>query len=59
MSVITLTINGTECSAPVGASLLDACRQNGVELPTLCHLEGLTPVGAGDSAWCRWKAPGA
>ena len=46
MSVITLTINGIEGSAPVGATLLDACRQNGVELPTLCHLEGLTPIGA-------------
>jgi len=46
MSVITLTINGREGSAPVGASLLEACRENGVELPTLCHLEGLTPVGA-------------
>jgi bidirectional [NiFe] hydrogenase diaphorase subunit len=46
MSVITLTINGTEGSAPAGATLLEACRQNGVELPTLCHLEGLTPIGA-------------
>ncbi len=46
MSVITLTINGQEASAPTGATLLEACRQNGVELPTLCHLEGLTPVGA-------------
>jgi len=46
MSVITVTINGVEGSAPAGATLLEACRQNGVELPTLCHLEGLTPVGA-------------
>jgi bidirectional [NiFe] hydrogenase diaphorase subunit len=46
MSVITLTINGIEGSAPVGVTLLEACRQNGVELPTLCHLEGLTPIGA-------------
>lgn len=46
MLVITLTINGVEVSAPAGATLLEACRENGVDLPTLCYLEGLTPVGA-------------
>jgi bidirectional [NiFe] hydrogenase diaphorase subunit len=46
MLVITLTINHQEVSAPAGVTLLEACRQNGVDLPTLCHLEGLTPVGA-------------
>ena len=46
MLVITLNINGQDVSAPAGVTLLEACRQNGVDLPTLCHLEGLTPVGA-------------
>jgi bidirectional [NiFe] hydrogenase diaphorase subunit len=46
MSVLTLTVDGIEVAVPAGTSLLDAVRAAGAELPTLCHLEGLTPVGA-------------
>ena len=46
MSVHTLTVDGIEVAVPAGASLLTAVRAAGAELPTLCHLEGLTPVGA-------------
>jgi bidirectional [NiFe] hydrogenase diaphorase subunit len=46
MSVHTLTVDGLEVAVPQGASLLDAVRAAGAELPTLCHLDGLTPVGA-------------
>ena len=31
---------------PEGATLLDACRAKGIETPTLCYLETLTPVNA-------------
>ncbi|MEA5422270.1 bidirectional hydrogenase complex protein HoxU [Synechococcus sp. CCY9202] len=46
MSVHTLTVDGEEVAVPAGATLLDAVRAAGAELPTLCHLDGLTPVGA-------------
>ena len=46
MSVHTLTVDGIEVAVPAGATLLEAARAAGSELPTLCHLEGLTPVGA-------------
>ena len=46
MSVHTLTVDGVEVAVPAGASLLDAVRAAGAELPTLCHLDGLSPVGA-------------
>ncbi|MEO1003458.1 MAG: bidirectional hydrogenase complex protein HoxU [Cyanobacteria bacterium J06638_7] len=46
MSVHTLTVDGVEVAVPEGASLLDAVRASGAELPTLCHLDGLSPVGA-------------
>jgi len=46
MSVLTLTVDGIEVAVPAGASLLDAVRAAGAELPTLCHLDGLTPVAA-------------
>ena len=31
---------------PEGATLLDACRSQGIEIPTLCFLETLTPANA-------------
>lgn len=43
---VTLTVNGAEVSVPKGSTLLDACRAVGVEVPTLCYLETLTPVNA-------------
>lgn len=46
MSVITLTINGRPVAVPAGSSLLEAVRAAGITLPTLCHLDGLSPVGA-------------
>jgi bidirectional [NiFe] hydrogenase diaphorase subunit len=46
MGVVTLQIDAMAVAVPAGASLLAACRAAGVELPTLCHLDGLTPVGA-------------
>jgi bidirectional [NiFe] hydrogenase diaphorase subunit len=46
MSVHTLTLNGAPVAVPAGSSLLEACRAAGVALPSLCHLDGLSPVGA-------------
>lgn len=46
MEWITLTINGREASVPKGATVLDACRMNGVEIPTLCHDPELTNTGS-------------
>ncbi len=44
MSDVTVTIDGREVAVPEGATLLAACRAAGVETPTLCFLETLTPV---------------
>jgi bidirectional [NiFe] hydrogenase diaphorase subunit len=46
VTVKTLTLNGKPVSAREGDTILDLCRENGVALPTLCHLEGLSDVGA-------------
>ncbi|MEQ1728247.1 MAG: bidirectional hydrogenase complex protein HoxU [Vicinamibacterales bacterium] len=46
MSVTTLTMNGTLVSAAEGATLLDVAREHHVPIPTLCHFEGLSEVGA-------------
>jgi predicted molibdopterin-dependent oxidoreductase YjgC len=41
---IELTIDGRKVSVPEGATILDAARSIGIETPTLCYLESLTPV---------------
>jgi predicted molibdopterin-dependent oxidoreductase YjgC len=41
---VALEIDGRAVEVEAGATLLEACRSIGVEVPTLCHLETLTPV---------------
>ncbi|MGQ0671223.1 MAG: 2Fe-2S iron-sulfur cluster-binding protein [Actinomycetota bacterium] len=42
--LIGITIDGQQARVPEGATLLDACRSKGIDTPTLCYLESLTPV---------------
>jgi predicted molibdopterin-dependent oxidoreductase YjgC len=44
--VVELRIDGASISVPDGATILDACTAAGVETPTLCFLQSLTPVNA-------------
>src|SRR5262245_26051952 len=46
MAVKTLTIDGKLVSAREDQTVLDAAREAGVHIPTLCHLDGLSDVGA-------------
>lgn len=46
MAAKTLTIDGKQVTAEEGATLLQAAEENGIKLPTLCHLEGVYDVGA-------------
>ena len=41
---VQVTVDGRGVSVPEGATLLDACRQADIDVPTLCFLETLTPV---------------
>lgn len=44
--MINLTINGSNATAEEGATLLEVAKFYGIPIPTLCHLEGLSPYGA-------------
>src|SRR5512138_716111 len=46
MTVKTLQLNGKPVSAGESETLLDVIRENGIRLPTLCHLDGLRDIGA-------------
>lgn len=41
---VRLAIDGRPVEAPDGATILEACRAAGIDTPTLCYLETLTPV---------------
>lgn len=44
--VKTLTIDGVHVSGVEGETILDIARQNGIEIPTLCNMDGLSNTGA-------------
>jgi len=44
--MINLTINGLKAKVEEGSTLLEASRFLGFPIPTLCHMDGLSPYGA-------------
>lgn len=46
MTVKTLKINDRDVSGRADESILEVAQENGIQIPTLCHLEGLSEVGA-------------
>jgi len=44
--MIKLNINGLEVEVEKGTTLLEAAKFLGFPIPTLCHMEGLSPYGA-------------
>ncbi len=42
--MIELTIDGKPARVSEGSTLLEACRGAGIDTPTICYLENLTPV---------------
>jgi len=43
---VTLTINGKKTTVPEGTTILEAARDAGIHIPTLCHHPDLTNIGA-------------
>ncbi len=46
LPVVSLTIDGRAIDVPAGTTIIDACKQLDIDIPTLCYLETLTPVNA-------------
>lgn len=44
--MINVTINGMSVSVPAGSTILEAARQIGVEIPTLCFMKERNEIGA-------------
>lgn len=46
METIKLKIDGREIMAQAGKTVLEVATENGIRIPTLCHLDGVEDVGA-------------
>jgi bidirectional [NiFe] hydrogenase diaphorase subunit len=46
MAAKTLTIDGQMVGAGEDQTILEAAQESGIDIPTLCHLEGITDIGA-------------
>lgn len=46
MKEINVTVNGRQLTGKEGQTILELCRSNSIEIPTLCYLEGLPPSGS-------------
>ncbi len=44
--MVNLKIDGIAVTVPEGTTILDAARQAGINIPTLCYLKGLNEIGA-------------
>jgi len=42
--LVEMEIDGKTVRVPEGSTILEACRSEGIDTPTLCYLESLTPV---------------
>ena len=45
-TMVNIKINGIEYSVEEGTTILEACRQNGIKIPTLCWLKDINAIGA-------------
>ena len=43
---VKFSIDGKECTADKGLNLVEAAKENGVYIPTICHLEGIKAAGS-------------
>ena len=46
MSVSTLTIDEISVAIHENETILEAAKEAGVRIPTLCHIDGVSDVGA-------------
>jgi len=44
--MVNITINGRKLSVPEGQTIMNAAKENGIIIPSLCYLEGINEIGA-------------
>jgi bidirectional [NiFe] hydrogenase diaphorase subunit len=46
MTTLDIYIDDKPLKVEPGKTILEVCRENDIDIPTMCHLAGLTDVGA-------------
>ncbi|MFQ7399663.1 MAG: 2Fe-2S iron-sulfur cluster-binding protein, partial [Neglectibacter sp.] len=46
MDMVNIKINGVPCEVPANATILEAAREAGIDIPTLCFLKDINQIGA-------------
>ena len=46
VDMVELKINNIPCRAPAGSTILEAAREAGIAIPTLCFLKDINEIGA-------------
>ena len=46
MSMVNITIDGKPVQVPAGTTVLEAAKQVGIDIPTLCYLKDVNAIGA-------------
>ena len=46
MSMVNITIDGKPVQVPAGTTVLEAAKQAGIDIPTLCYLKDINEIGA-------------
>ena len=55
MDMINMKINGMDVSVPKDSTILEAARQVGIDIPTLCYMKGINEIGACRVCVCEVK----
>ena len=43
---VTITVDGATIQTPEGSNVLEAALEVGICIPNMCHMPGVTPIGA-------------
>lgn len=55
MEMLNIKINGMPFSVEKNTTILEACHQNGIKIPTLCYLKDINEIGACRMCLCEVK----
>ena len=46
METVTIKINNQSYTVKAGSTILEACHEVGIDIPTLCYLKEINEIGA-------------
>ena len=55
MEMLNIKINGKDYTVEKNTTILEACHQNGIKIPTLCYLKEINEIGACRMCLCEVK----